>query len=185
LIFAGYPKAQNNLGLIYLDGRPGVPANIKLAHKYLGMAAEQKYQPGMHNFARCLLRDDNPERDAGKAFANFLAAAEQEFPPSMGEVGHRYELGIGVATDSAKALAWYAKGAEWGDSFSCQRYGQLLFDGTGVKQDRARGLAMLILGGDPIAIKAAREQADEQLRKQATELYKQMRDDLEARENGG
>ncbi len=182
---AGYPKAQNNLGLIYLDGRPGVPADIKLAHKYLKMAAENEYQPGMHNFARCLLRDNNPERDEKKAFYYYLAAAERHFPPSMGEAGRCYELGIGVASDSIKARQWYENGSRWGDQLSCQRYGQLLFDGTGVTQDKARGLALLILGGDPIQVKAAREQADDQTRRQATVIYQKLREELDALEREG
>ena len=177
----GNVKAQNNLGLIYLDGRPGVPADIKLAQKFFGMAAESGYPPGLHNLARCLLRENNPERNPGKAFASFLGAAERGFPPSLGEVGLCYERGVGVPADQVKARTWFEKGADDGDPISCGRFGQLLFDGDGVTKDRPRGLALLVLGGDPLAVKPAREQASPAERKDSAIIYNKLLEDLKAR----
>jgi TPR repeat protein len=114
LAVAGNAEAQNNLALLYLDGK-GVPRNMPEAVRYFQLSAAAGSALGQNNLGG-LYRDGNGlARDYGKAARWFAASASQGNSAGMYNLGLMYELGQGVKADPLQATMWYDLAAEQND----------------------------------------------------------------------
>src|ERR1700759_1564614 len=114
LAASGNAEAQNNLALLYLDGK-GVPRNLPEAVRYFQLSAAAGSALGQNNLGG-LYRDGNGlPRDFGKAARWFAASASQGNSAGMYNLGLMYELGQGVKTDPVEAAMWYDLAAEQND----------------------------------------------------------------------
>jgi hypothetical protein len=110
----GNAEAQNNLGLLYLDGK-GVPRNLPEAVHYFQLSAAAGSALGQNNLGG-LYRDGNGlARDFAKAVRWFAASASQGNSAGMYNLGLMYELGQGVKADPIAAAMWYDLAAEQKD----------------------------------------------------------------------
>jgi TPR repeat protein len=86
LAATGNAEAQNNLALLYLDGK-GVPRNLPEAVRYFQLSAAAGSALGQNNLGG-LYRDGNGlTRDYGKAARWFAAAASQGNSAGMYNLG--------------------------------------------------------------------------------------------------
>jgi len=110
----GNAEAQNNLGLLYLDGK-GVPRNLPEAVRNFQLSAAAGSALGQNNLGG-LYRDGNGvPRDFAKAVRWFAASASQGNSAGMYNLGLMYELGQGVKADPIEAAMWYDLAAEQND----------------------------------------------------------------------
>jgi TPR repeat protein len=110
----GDAEAQNNLGLLYLDGK-GVPANLAEAVRYFQLSAAAGSALGQNNLGGLYRDGRGVARDFAKAARWFAASASQGNSAGMYNLGLLYELGQGVKQDPVEASMWYALAAEVND----------------------------------------------------------------------
>ncbi len=111
---AGNPIAQNNLGIMYMDGK-GVPRNISEAVRYLSLSAAAGSSLGQNNLGGLYRDGKGVPRDYVKAAQWFSASAAQGNSAGMYNLGLMYELGQGVTAEPFHAYMWYALAAEQGN----------------------------------------------------------------------
>ncbi|RDD63921.1 tetratricopeptide repeat protein [Ferruginivarius sediminum] len=109
----GHPSAQNNLGLMFAQGR-GVQRAPVRATKLWQSAAEAGHLMAQYNLGLAYYRGEGLERDNKTALRWFRRAARSGLPDGQYAMGQMYRLGVVVAQDNAKALAWYRRAAAQG-----------------------------------------------------------------------
>jgi TPR repeat protein len=114
LAVQGNAEAQNNLGLLYLDGK-GVPPNLAEAVRYFQLSAAAGSAPGQNNLGGLYRDGRGVPRDFAKAAKWFAASASQGNSAGMYNLGLMYELGQGVKADPVEASMWHALAAEAND----------------------------------------------------------------------
>jgi TPR repeat protein len=114
LAIQGNAEAQNNLGLLYLDGK-GVPANLAEAVRYFQLSAAAGSAPGQNNLGGLYRDGRGVPRDFARAAKWFAASASQGNSAGMYNLGLMVELGQGVTADPIEAAMWYALAAEAND----------------------------------------------------------------------
>jgi TPR repeat protein len=107
----GNPVAQNNLGVMYLDGK-GVPQNMSEAVRYLSLAAASGSSLGQNNLGGLYREGKGVPRDYILAARWFTAAAGQGNGAAMYNLGLMYEMGQGMKAEPFHAYMWYALAAE-------------------------------------------------------------------------
>jgi TPR repeat protein len=107
----GNPVAQNNLGIMYLDGK-GVPQNMSEAIRYLSLSAAAGSSLGQNNLGGLYREGKGVARDYNLAARWFTAAAGQGNSAGMYNLGLMYELGQGMKAEPFHAYMWYALAAE-------------------------------------------------------------------------
>ncbi|MBF0177459.1 MAG: sel1 repeat family protein [Magnetococcales bacterium] len=107
----GNPKAQHNLGALYMQGR-GVEQDFKEAAKWLLLAAEQGDHLSQHNLGILNLRGLGTPVDHTAAFGWFSRAAVQGNPRSLFNLGGMLLEGLGVEQDLEQAYMWFCLAAE-------------------------------------------------------------------------
>src|SRR5665213_3152764 len=110
----GNPVAQNNLGIMYLDGK-GVPQNTSEAVRYLSLSAAAGSSLGQNNLGGLYRDGKGVPRDFGKAGQWFAASAAQGNSAGMYNLGLMYELGQGMKAEPFHAYMWYALAADMGN----------------------------------------------------------------------
>jgi TPR repeat protein len=110
----GDPEAQNNLGLLYLDGK-GVAASLPEAVYHFRLSAAAGSALGQNNLGGLYRDGRGVPRDFAKAARWFAAAASQGNAAGMYNLGLMYELGQGVKQNAVEASMWYALAAEAND----------------------------------------------------------------------
>jgi TPR repeat protein len=111
LAVQGNPVAQNNLGVMYLDGK-GVPQNMSEAVRYLSLAAAAGSSLGQNNLGGLYREGKGVPRDYVLAARWFTAAAGQGNAAAMYNLGLMYQLGQGMKAEPFHAYMWYALAAE-------------------------------------------------------------------------
>jgi TPR repeat protein len=111
LAVQGNPIAQNNLGILYLDGK-GVPQDTAEAVRYLSLAATSGSALGQNNLGGLYRDGKGVPRDYARAAQWFAASAAQGNSAGMYNLGLMYELGQGMKADAYHAYMWYALAAE-------------------------------------------------------------------------
>ncbi len=114
LAVQGNPVAQNNLGIMYLDGK-GVPQNMSEAVRYLSLSAAAGSSLGQNNLGGLYRDGKGVPRDYGRAMQWFAASAGQGNSAGMYNMGLMYELGQGVKQDPFRAYMWYSLAADQGN----------------------------------------------------------------------
>jgi len=134
----GNPTAQNNLGIMYLDGK-GVPQNTNEAVRYLSLSAAAGSSLGQNNLGGLYRDGKGVPRDYGKAAQWFSAAAAQGNSAGMYNLGLMYEMGQGMKAEPFHAYMWYALAAELGDMPNAAAHRDALFSRmTPAAQKQAR-----------------------------------------------
>ena len=113
LAVQGNPVAQNNLGIMYLDGK-GVPQNISEAVRYLSLSAAAGSSLGQNNLGGLYRDGKGVARDYVRAAQWFSASATQGNAAGMYNLGLMYELGQGMKAEPFHAYMWYALAADLG-----------------------------------------------------------------------
>ncbi|MEO8302049.1 MAG: tetratricopeptide repeat protein, partial [Rhizomicrobium sp.] len=111
LAIKGNAVAQNNLGILYLDGK-GVKQDTSEAVRYLSLSAASGSSLGQNNLGGLYREGKGVARDYGKAAQWFTAAAAQGNSAAMYNLGLMYEMGQGMKVEPFHAYMWYALAAE-------------------------------------------------------------------------
>jgi uncharacterized protein len=101
----GNPKAQHNLGALYLSGE-GVEKNLDNALHWFRLAAEQGLVVAQHNLGSLYLQGTGMPADPIEAVHWFLQAAMQGDPRSQYSLGALYFEGMGVDKNFRKSYIW-------------------------------------------------------------------------------
>ncbi|OJT95969.1 MAG: hypothetical protein BGN82_11605 [Alphaproteobacteria bacterium 65-7] len=126
LAVQGNPTAQNNLGIMYLDGK-GVPRNMNEAVRWMSNSAAAGSSLGQNNLGGMYRDGKGVPRDYGTAFRWFSASAAQGNSAGQYNLGLMYELGQGTRPEPFHAFMWYALAAEQGGMPNAVRHRDSLF----------------------------------------------------------
>lgn len=141
LAVQGNPVAQNNLGIMYLDGK-GVPQNTAEAIRYLSLSAAAGSSLGQNNLGGLYRDGKGVPRDFGKAAQWFAASASQGNSAGMYNLGLMYEMGQGMHAEPFHAYMWYALAADQGNLPNASAHARALWDRmTPAAQAQARQMA--------------------------------------------
>jgi len=142
LAVQGNPTAQNNLGIMYLDGK-GVPRNTNEAVRYLSLSAAAGSSLGQNNLGGLYRDGKGVPRDYGKAAQWFSAAASQGNSAGMYNLGLMYEMGQGMKPEPFHAYMWYALAADMGNMPNAAAHRDALWRRmTPAAQNQARQMAV-------------------------------------------
>ena len=128
---AGDPRAQTNLGLLYLRGK-GVEKDGKAALSWFERAAEQEFVTAEYNLATLFAKGITVEKDQTNAATWYLQAAEHGHIRAQFEIARRYAEGNGIQYDEIEAY----KGA---DAFGETRQGQASQENFRLQDPSCRG----------------------------------------------
>jgi TPR repeat protein len=120
----GLPAAQNNLGLMYAQGR-GVPTDLTRAIEIWRAAAEQNYPWSQYNLGLAYYRGQGVPVDQEEAVVWFRLAADGGLAEAQFIMGQLRREGLGLEMDEGLALAWYHRAAEQGHQ-RARRHAELL-----------------------------------------------------------
>jgi uncharacterized protein len=142
---AGSVEASHRLGLIFAEGKAGIPRNDQRAAELFEKAANAGHLRAEINLGILYLRGQGVTRDLVKARAWLEKAAANDDPDALYALGRAMETSEGSAlADSVRAADLYRRAAEKGNALAALRYGLALSDGLGVKRDPAAALRWLI-----------------------------------------
>jgi uncharacterized protein len=110
----GNATAQNNLGIMYLNGK-GLAQNTSEAVRYLSLSAAAGSSLGQNNLGGLYRDGKGVPRDFVKAQQWFLASASQGNSAGMYNLGLMYELGQGRKPEPFHAFMWYALASDQGN----------------------------------------------------------------------
>jgi len=111
---AGNLDAQNQLGLLYHDGR-GVPQNFKQASVWFKKAAEQGHTGAQVNLGTLYFLGYGVSQNNQEALFWFRKAAAQRDALAFAKLGRMYEQGREVPRDLVQAHMWYNLSAAHGE----------------------------------------------------------------------
>ncbi|MEO5350330.1 MAG: sel1 repeat family protein [Magnetococcus sp. YQC-3] len=109
----GDPKAQHNLGALFLEGLE-IEQNFHEAAKWHTLAANQGMALAQHDLATLYLDGLGVEEDPEKAAYWFAKAAQQGDPKAQNNLGILCATGHGVPLDLLAAYRWFTLAAEGG-----------------------------------------------------------------------
>jgi len=135
----GFALAQNNLGVMYADGK-GVAQDYKEAIKWFRMAANQGDDNAQINLAIRYLFGEGVVKDYKEAAKWLRMAANQGNAIAQNYLGIRYANGQGVVKDYKEAVMWHRKAANQGHAGAQSNLGHLYFNGKGVAQDHGEAI---------------------------------------------
>jgi len=142
LAVQGNPVAQNNLGIMYLDGK-GVSQNTSEAVRYLSLSAAAGSSLGQNNLGGLYRDGKGVPRDYVRAAQWFSASASQGNSAGMYNLGLMYELGQGMKAEPFHAYMWYALAAEQNNIPNAAAHRDALWARmTVAAQRQAHGLAV-------------------------------------------
>jgi len=116
---AGNMDAQNQLGLLYYDGR-GVPQNFKQASVWFRKAAEQGHVGAQVNLGTLYFLGYGVSENNQGALFWFRKAAAQRDALAFAKLGRMYEQGREVPRDLVQAHMWYNLSAAYGEKRSLE-----------------------------------------------------------------
>ncbi len=138
----GNAVAQNNLGIMFLDGK-GVGQNTSEAVRYLSLSAAAGSSLGQNNLGGLYRDGKGVPRDYNKAAQWFSAAASQGNSAGMYNLGLMYEMGQGMKPEPFHAYMWYALAADMGNMPNAAAHRNNLWSRmTPAAQNQARSLAV-------------------------------------------
>lgn len=138
---AGDAAAQNELGLMYAQGR-GVPQDFEQAFAWSHKAAVQSNAAAEVRVCFAYATGRGVARDAAKAFKWCTQAADRGSAPGAYGLALLYEHGNGTPRNMNRAVAWYRKAAAQGFAPAEFNLGIAYLRGDGVPRDDAKGVAL-------------------------------------------
>jgi TPR repeat protein len=145
----GNGAAMTQIGLMYENGRGGLPKDAVQAKEWFIKAANAGDPAGMYQMGLVYFSDrtglPNPE-DQVKALNWLLKAAKAGYPPSMTKIGVLYEFAIiftggfaGLPQDRAEAVNWWVKAADASDPEGMRQLATAYVNGWGgIPKDESR-----------------------------------------------
>jgi hypothetical protein len=115
----GDASAQNELGLLYYEGR-GVLQNYRKAKEWFDKAVEQGHTGAQVNLGTLYLRGEGAPQSSQMALFWFTRAAGQEDALALAKLGLMYAQGRGVLQDFIQAHMWYNLSAARGEGRSAE-----------------------------------------------------------------
>jgi len=109
----GIAAAQNNLGLMYAQGR-GVPQDVVLAVKFWRDAAAKDHVVAKFDLALAYFRGEGVAEDRVEARRWFRASAELGLADAQYALAQIIRMGLTADADEAEALHWYQLAAAQG-----------------------------------------------------------------------
>ena len=138
---AHFWQAENDLGLIYLNGRETAQDNEK-GFGLLARAAAAGIGTSEYHLAFCWLHGIGTARDEHKGIAFYQRAWKHGCGKAAIELGMQYESGAVVKADPKKAFQLYKKAADMGLAEGKAHLGDCYYDGKGTKADRKKAGAL-------------------------------------------
>lgn len=102
----GYPKAQEQMGYIYLTGQTVAPDTLK-AISWYKLAAQHNLTDVMYLLGKLYINGKGIDRDGDKAFEYFKESADSGYVHSELPLGYCYLYGIGTAKNMNKAREYF------------------------------------------------------------------------------
>jgi TPR repeat protein len=99
-------EVQNNIGIMYLDGK-GVQRNNTEALRWIARSAANGSSSGQNNLGGLYRDGKGVTRDFAKAFAFFAASAAQGNAGGQLNLGLMYGMGQGTRVDNIRAFMWF------------------------------------------------------------------------------
>lgn len=117
----GNVAAQNNLGVVYREGKT-LPKDYKLSTRWFTAAAEQGYPTAQFNLGVMFSRGLGVPRDRVVAVKWFKLAAEQGNVNGQYNLAQAYAKGVGIELDLEAAMKWYSRAAKQGDEAALKNF---------------------------------------------------------------
>ena len=141
----GDREAAFALGMLLLNGAPGVPADRAGAKAQFEIAAAKGQAGALYNLGVMALDDKvGGFPDFATAAADFRRAAEAGYGDGAYSYGVLLREGKGVPLDIGESARWLKRAADAGVIAGQVEYAIMLFNGVGVAKDEA-GAAKLLL----------------------------------------
>lgn len=137
---AGHAKAENYLGVLYLNGI-GVAKDESKAFSLINSAAKKGYAGAQYNLGRLYKYGLGCTINFETAVAWFKKGAANGSPKSAYALGYMYYKGFGVVQDYTKALKWLKKSD---DPMAKHYLGLANYLGYGVSANETRALEVLL-----------------------------------------
>ncbi len=141
----GDPAAQFQLGVLLLDGAPGVPRDRPRAEAEFVEAGAQGHATALYDLG--VLAIDvgaNGAPDFARAAKYFKRAAELGDANAAYSYGVQLREGRGVPLDIGEGALWFKRAADEGAIAAQVEYAIMLFNGVGVDRDE-KGAAKIFL----------------------------------------
>lgn len=138
----GDERAEDYLGLMYLDGR-GVTRDYVTAEHWLSLAADDGAPDAEFNLGNIYLAGLTGTQDYSRAMQLYRKAAAQGYAIAATNVGALYAAGFGVQQDYRQAMIWYEMGADGGDIRAMVGIGNMYLTGQGTEQNYAEAIRWL------------------------------------------
>ena len=130
----GYPPAQSEYGLMYLDGAAqyNIAKDVPKAISLFKQAAEKGNLDAMYYLGQCYDSGNGVPADPYKAFEYFSKAAASGYLNAYSKVGYAYLAGKGVETDFSTAYKYLKVAADYGNAEAYAYMGDIYAYGLGV-----------------------------------------------------
>ena len=115
----GDAAAQNNLGLLYYEGK-GVPQDYRQAKQWFEEGAKQGHAGAQTNLGTLYLHGEGAPQSDRMALFWLSQAAEQKDALACAKLGLMYVQGRGVLQDYIQAHMWYNLSAAQGETRSAE-----------------------------------------------------------------
>jgi serine/threonine protein kinase/TPR repeat protein len=112
---AGYPDAQNVLGVLYATGGDGLPKDDQQAVQWYRKAADQGFAKAEKNLGDMYFFGHGVDRDYDQALQWYKKAADQQFAEAQYRLGYMYEKGLGTQQSNQDAIALYKQAVSHGN----------------------------------------------------------------------
>ena len=130
----GDRRAQNDLGIIYFEGKI-VEIDVLKAFDYFKQSADQEYAEAQKNLGLMYSLGLGVTQDYQKGIEWYEKAANQGLEKIQHVLGVIYQEGKGVPRNYKKAFEWYERAANQGFQESQYRLGLMYENGQGQEKD--------------------------------------------------
>lgn len=131
---AGDPRAQYNLGVLYLSGR-GVEKDLRQALKWHREAAEQGLSAAQHGLGMMYYRGQGIDRNFAVAAGWIRKSADQGLAEAQFNLAVMYFKGEGVQKNLPEVIKWVSLSAGQGYMDAMFRLGVMYEQGTGLDRN--------------------------------------------------
>ncbi len=150
-----FDKAVYNLGLLYAEGRDGIPPDYEKAIEYYDRAIALDYPRAMNNRARLHDQGLGGPADPEAAAELYARAAEMGLPTAQNNLGLAYLNADGVDEDLGRAVGLFREAAAGGYMGAVNNLGAAYVYGYGVAPDPMAALALYRMAAERGAPQAA------------------------------
>jgi TPR repeat protein len=151
----GDASAAYELGVLLLQGAPGLPKDLAGAKAQFELAAAKNHPSALYNLGVMALDSTEGHKpDFAKAADFFRRSALAGDGNGAYSYGVMLREGKGVSQDIVEGAHWLKRAADEGVVAAQVEYGIMLFNGDGIPKDQAVGVRILRIAavkGNPIA----------------------------------